>query len=212
MFLEALCLNAIDMKVKVIVETGKDLFSCFMSGADNLDFSIIGTGKTARKSIEDFKLALGEMKSYYEEIGKDFPEMAKPFGKRPIDYLRLPSTNELLSAIVRKSHISENQLVISKQGSAENGGGTWMHEDEGNKLLFSIAYLKKLRTFAVRNILKGGEVRKTLWAIFMSATKHIRFHAPVSSVNATTAFEVLRNGSAWNRSLISTKIYFEQTF
>ena len=56
-------------------------------------------------------------------------EMAKPFGKRPIDYLRLPSTNELLSAIVRKSHISENQLVISKQGSAENGGGTWMHED-----------------------------------------------------------------------------------
>ena len=56
-------------------------------------------------------------------------EMAKPFGKRPIDYLRLPSTNELLSAIVRKSHISENQLVISKQGSTENGGGTWMHED-----------------------------------------------------------------------------------
>lgn len=56
-------------------------------------------------------------------------EMAKPFGKRPIDYLRLPSTNELLIAIVRKSHISENQLVISKQGSAENGGGTWMHED-----------------------------------------------------------------------------------
>ena len=56
-------------------------------------------------------------------------QMAKPFGKRPIDYLRLPSTNELLSAIVRKSHISENQLVISKQGSAENGGGTWMHED-----------------------------------------------------------------------------------
>lgn len=135
-------------------------------------------------------------------------EMAKPFGKRPIDYLRLPSTNELLSAIVGKSQISENQLVISKQGSAENGGGTWMHEDEGNKSLFSIAYLKKLRNFAVRNILKGGEVRKTLWAIFMSASKHIRFHAPVSSVNATTAFEVLRNGSAWNRSLNSTK----QTF
>lgn len=56
-------------------------------------------------------------------------QMAKPFGKRPVDYLRLPSTNELISAIVRKSHISENQLVTSKQGSAENGGGTWMHED-----------------------------------------------------------------------------------
>jgi hypothetical protein len=56
-------------------------------------------------------------------------EMAKPFGKRPIDYLRLPSTNELIGAIVRKSHISENQLIISKQGSTENGGGTWLHED-----------------------------------------------------------------------------------
>jgi hypothetical protein len=56
-------------------------------------------------------------------------QMAKPFNKRPVDYLRLPSTNELISAIVRKSHISENQLVISKQGSTENGGGTWLHED-----------------------------------------------------------------------------------
>lgn len=64
-----------------------------------------------------------------ENVMINATQMAKPFGKRPIDYLRLPSTNELLSAIVRKSHISENQLVISKQGSAENGGGTWMHED-----------------------------------------------------------------------------------
>lgn len=64
-----------------------------------------------------------------ENVMINATQMAKPFGKRPIDYLRLPSTNELLNAIVRKSHISENQLVISKQGSAENGGGTWMHED-----------------------------------------------------------------------------------
>lgn len=56
-------------------------------------------------------------------------EMAKPFGKRPVDYLRLPSTNELIKAIVRKSHISENQLVTSQQGSSVNGGGTWLHED-----------------------------------------------------------------------------------
>ena len=55
--------------------------------------------------------------------------MAKPFGKRPVDYLRLPSTNELIKAIVRKSHISENQLVTSQQGSSVNGGGTWLHED-----------------------------------------------------------------------------------
>lgn len=69
-------------------------------------------------------------------------EMAKPFGKRPVDYLRLPSTNELLGAItrkfgnvenqtvstkVRKSHFDENQLVTTNQGGANPG--TWMHED-----------------------------------------------------------------------------------
>lgn len=56
-------------------------------------------------------------------------EMAKPFGKRPVDYLKLTSTVEFIDACVRKNHISENQLVISKMGSSENGGGTWLTED-----------------------------------------------------------------------------------
>lgn len=41
-------------------------------------------------------------------------EMAKVFNKRPVDYLRLPSTTILINAIVKKSHISENQLVTTK--------------------------------------------------------------------------------------------------
>ena len=56
-------------------------------------------------------------------------EMARAFDKRPIDYLRLPTTIELVNATVRKSHISESQLIITKQGSSINGGGTWLHED-----------------------------------------------------------------------------------
>lgn len=56
-------------------------------------------------------------------------QMAKPFGKQVYDYLRLPSTNELIKAIARKSRISENQLVTKRQGSPSSGGGTWMHED-----------------------------------------------------------------------------------
>lgn len=54
-------------------------------------------------------------------------EMAKAFNKRPIDYLRLPSTNELIRAKVRKSHLDENQLVKTIQGGTNPG--TWMHED-----------------------------------------------------------------------------------
>lgn len=56
-------------------------------------------------------------------------EMAKPFGKRPVDYLRLPSTAELIEAIVRKSHICEDQIITTVKGSSVYGGGTWMHED-----------------------------------------------------------------------------------
>jgi len=55
-------------------------------------------------------------------------QMAKPFGKKPVDYLKLTSTQELIEACVRKNHTSENQLVTKKMGSSENGGGTWMHE------------------------------------------------------------------------------------
>lgn len=54
-------------------------------------------------------------------------QLAKIYGKRPNDYLSLPATNQLIKAITRKYGISENQLVTSKAGSSQNGGGTWMH-------------------------------------------------------------------------------------
>ena len=54
-------------------------------------------------------------------------QMAKPFGKRPNDYLSLPSTNELLNAITRKYGIAENQLVITERGGLNPG--TWLRED-----------------------------------------------------------------------------------
>lgn len=54
-------------------------------------------------------------------------QLAKIYGKRPNDYLSLPTTNQLIKAITRKYGISENQLVTSKAGSSQNGGGTWMH-------------------------------------------------------------------------------------
>lgn len=73
-------------------------------------------------------------------------EMANGSGKRPVDWLRLPSTKEFLAALgnVRKSHI-----LVQDDDTLENGknideavkseilvrtvrgvhGGTWMHED-----------------------------------------------------------------------------------
>lgn len=54
-------------------------------------------------------------------------QMAKPFNKQPYEYLRLPSTNELVKAITGKSRIDENQLVTTIRGGSNPG--TWMHED-----------------------------------------------------------------------------------
>jgi phage antirepressor YoqD-like protein len=56
-------------------------------------------------------------------------EMAKPFDKRPVDWLRLPSTNSFIEELstVRKSHSDDYQAVKTINGGANPG--TWMHED-----------------------------------------------------------------------------------
>lgn len=55
-------------------------------------------------------------------------EMAKPFGKRPVKWLELPSTQSFLDALsdVRKSDFD---LVTTEKGGTNGGGGTWLHED-----------------------------------------------------------------------------------
>ena len=54
-------------------------------------------------------------------------EMAKPFKKRPNDYLSLPSTKELIMAITKKSGNAENQLIKTIRGGLHPS--TWLHED-----------------------------------------------------------------------------------
>lgn len=54
-------------------------------------------------------------------------EMAKPFGKRPNDFLSAKSTQELISSLSAKTGISATTLVVVNQGG--NNQGTWLHED-----------------------------------------------------------------------------------
>lgn len=67
-------------------------------------------------------------------------DMARPYNKRPVDYLRQIYVNELVSTIVSQTHISEDQLVIKMRGSSENGGGTWLYEDSVPDHQDSIVY------------------------------------------------------------------------
>lgn len=46
-------------------------------------------------------------------------DMARPYNKRPVDYLRQIYVNELVSTIVSQTRISEDQLVIKMRGSSE---------------------------------------------------------------------------------------------
>lgn len=54
-------------------------------------------------------------------------EMAKPFKKRPNDYLSLSSVNELINAITRKYGNADFQPVTIIRGTVNPG--TWMCED-----------------------------------------------------------------------------------
>lgn len=54
-------------------------------------------------------------------------EMAKPFGKRPKEWLRLKSTDDFIHAYLSKGQISPLDLIYKVKGG--NNSGTWMHQD-----------------------------------------------------------------------------------
>lgn len=57
-------------------------------------------------------------------------EMAKPFGKRPNDWLNLQSTKEFREALaITRENGNSDYQVVTCSGAPEYGGGTWLHED-----------------------------------------------------------------------------------
>lgn len=67
------------MKAEVIIERGSDgTYSAYI-GSDNVSFGLIGDGKTVQETIADFLNSAEEMKEYYKEQGKEFPEMEWKF-------------------------------------------------------------------------------------------------------------------------------------
>ena len=66
-------------KIQVIVETGKDMFACFMVGEHDGITGLHGDGKTARKAISDFYLCYEEEKQFCQSEGKDVPDLEFEF-------------------------------------------------------------------------------------------------------------------------------------
>ena len=66
-------------KIKVIVETGKDGFGCFMPECPEGVNGIIGYGKTARKAIDDFYVCYEEERAWQREHGREPVELEFEF-------------------------------------------------------------------------------------------------------------------------------------
>lgn len=63
------------MKVKVIIEKGKDgTYDACMEVSDKLDFWLLGQGNTVKEALDDFYASRDDMKSLYREQEKYFPE------------------------------------------------------------------------------------------------------------------------------------------
>ena len=57
-------------------------------------------------------------------------EMAKKFGKRAFDWLKIDSTKSFLEAIAEtKKIVSADLVVVRRGGNDKEAQGTWMHED-----------------------------------------------------------------------------------
>lgn len=61
------------------------------------------------------------------EVMVNLTDMAKAFGKRPNDFLGLPSTNELIEAVTKKFGITRSEVVMTIKGNYSDGRnqGTW---------------------------------------------------------------------------------------
>lgn len=71
-----LILKYMAKKVVVVVETGKEFFSCFVSkDSEDVGIGLCGDGKTVRAAIEDFYICLDEAKADFKENGKVFPDV-----------------------------------------------------------------------------------------------------------------------------------------
>ena len=56
-------------------------------------------------------------------------QMAKLFGKRPVDWLKTAQSQEFLKAMSEVKKITSEDLLKIKKGGDNHAQGTWMHED-----------------------------------------------------------------------------------
>jgi phage antirepressor YoqD-like protein len=127
-----------DNFVPAYSEKGQELMDKYNFKKDNKD-SIQSTEESTQQTNTNITpFQYGNSKITFKQnngvVMINATEMAKPFGKRPNDWLHLPSTRSFLETLrnTRFSGITENQLITTSRGGPATKNvapGTWMHED-----------------------------------------------------------------------------------
>ncbi len=98
------------MKAEVIIERGADgTYSAYIS-SDNVPFGLIGDGRTVQETMDDFLNSADEMKEYYQEQGKEFPEIEWKFKYDVASFLQYYAFAFTLAGLERITGVSQGQL------------------------------------------------------------------------------------------------------
>ena len=96
-------------QIKAYVEKSDYGFSVYMEDND-LDYGIIGEGKTATEAINDFRQAYEEMREYYKDEGKNFEEVNFEFVYDIASFLQYYAFAFTLAGLERITGINQRQL------------------------------------------------------------------------------------------------------
>ena len=99
-------------KVKAFIERGKDgTYGVYVDLEDNtLNYGIHGDGNTVKEAVEDFKNSYIEMKSLYEEMGKEFVTAVFEFHYDTASFLGYYTNYFSLAGLSRLTGIHHGQL------------------------------------------------------------------------------------------------------
>ncbi|WP_459186655.1 type II toxin-antitoxin system HicB family antitoxin [Parabacteroides sp. APC149_11_2_Y6] len=98
------------MKVRVFIERSAGGYSAYMPDENNLPFGLIGEGKTAQEAMDDFLLAKNEMKEFFLEEGKEFPDIDFEFSYDVSSFLAYYSDKLSLAGLERITGVAQGQL------------------------------------------------------------------------------------------------------
>ena len=98
------------MKAIAIIERGNDgTYSVFIE-SDNVPFGAIGDGKTVAEAIADFNNSIDEMRAYYAEEGKEFPDLEFEFKYDTASFLQQYAYAFTLAGLERITGVNQRQL------------------------------------------------------------------------------------------------------